>query len=366
MSVGSYGKVALLGLSQAGKRTLFSLLTGRNVPENRKESESIEGQASVRDPRVDAIAGIIKPKKIRYAQTNFVLCPDIMEGSDKRYWFEPARQCDLLCIVVRAFSSESVYHPSGSVDADRDRANLETEFLLADLELIETRLGRINKDKREGQTPAQALEEKTLLKCRDAIEAEKKLSLLELEPHELDSIKSLGFLSLMPVLWTYNVDEKDLRREDAVPSCNLQSEIKNQKSKIPDSLTISCLIEREIMDIKDADERKEYLKEMGLGHSGLERMIKAVHDALGLISFYTIARDEVSAWTVPEHTLAPAAAGKVHSDMERGFIRVEIIKYDDLIMKGSEAAVKEQGKVQLKGKDYAIEDGDICFFRFSV
>jgi len=349
-------RVALLGFPQAGKRTLFSLLTGRDVPEGGKEFESVDGQACVRDPRVDAIAEIVKPRKTRYAETTFVLCPDVMEESNERHWLEAARRCDLLCMVVRAFSSESVYHPHGSVDPDRDRANLETELFLADLELIETRLERIKKEKRAGpeshrrvgQTPVQALEEKTLLKCKGSIEAGRNLSILSLESHEIASIKSLGLLTLISVLWMYNVDETQVGSEGN----NL--------------LKISCLIEREIMSIEDFDERKEYLKEMRLASTGLERMNKAVNDALGLITFYTIAGDEVAAWTVRKGTPAPAAAGKVHSDMERGFIRVEIIKYDDLIAAGSEATAKGQGKALLKGKDYVIEDGDICFFRFSV
>lgn len=341
-------KVALLGFPQAGKCTLFSLLTGRHVSESRKEAESIEGRAPVRDTRIDAIAEIVKPRKTRYAETTFVLCPDIREKSDKRDWLEAARRCDLLCMVLRTFSSESVYHPRGSVDADRDRASLETELLLADLELIETRLERIRKEKRAGQAAAQALEEKTLLKGRDAIGADKKLSLLDLETHELNSIKSLGLLTLIPVLWVYNVDEGEARPD------------------ADDALTMLCLIEKEIMDIQDIDERKEYLEEMGLACSGVERMNRVVRNALGLISFYTIAGDEVSAWTVRNGTPAPAAAGKVHSDMERGFIRVEVISYNDFVAAGSEKAAKDQAKTQLKGKDYIIKDGDICFFRFSV
>lgn len=341
-------KVCLLGYAQSGKRTLFHLLTGRTVPENRKPSDSVEGQAPVRDPRVDAIAAIARPRKITYAETTFVHVPDIAVGAASREWLEPARRADALCLVVRAFASDAVFHPSGSIDAARDHSSLDTEILLADLELIEKRLERIAKEKRGGQTPAQVLEEKTLHKCREAIEAEKRPGTINLDPHEIDSIRSLSLLTLKPVIWVHNVDESDVRDEGEDP------------------VTIACKTEQEIMDIADPQERAAFLKDLGLTSSGVDRMNRAVYDKLGLMSFYTMGEDEVRAWTIRKGTPAPAAAGKVHTDIERGFIRAEVIKYDDLIAAGSEHAVKEQGKHQVRGKDYVMQDGDICFFRFSV
>lgn len=344
-------KIALLGLPQSGKRTLFSLLTGREVSEHRSEGESVEGVAAIRDQRVDVIAGIAKPEKIKYAENKIVLCPDIAEGTGKREWLDAARRCDLLCVVVRAFTSERIYHPSGSVDAERDRGTLNTEFLLADLELIEKRLERIAKEKKAGRTQAQIKEEQTLLKCREAIEAEKNINNLDLDQEELASVKSLNLVTLMPLLWVYNVDE---------------DKVNGNQSEDGDIFTVSALIEKEIMGMDDPDERREYLDALGLDYSGLDRLNAAAYDKLGLMSFYTMGKDEVRAWTIRKGTSAPAAGGKIHSDIERGFIRVEIIKYGDLIGAGSEAAVKSQGKALLKGKDYIIEDGDICNFRFNV
>jgi GTP-binding protein YchF len=341
-------RIALLGYPQAGKRTLFSLLTGRSVPPGRKEAESVEGIAPVRDPRVDAIAKIVQPEKIKYAETIFVLCPDITDGTGGRPWMESARQCDLIGMVVRAFGDDSVYHPKGSVDAARDRSDLEAEILLADLELLEKRLERIGKEKRAGQTPAQIVEEKTLNRCRQAIESGAKLGELALESHEVPAIRSLNLFVLKPVLWISNVDEGNVREEGTDP------------------FTVACKIEQEIMDIQDAEERKEYLATLGLTSSGLDRMNRAAYDAMGLMSFYTMGKDEVRAWTIRKGSLAPVAAGKIHSDMERGFIRAEVIKYDDLVALGSESAVKAHGKAMLKGKDYVIEDGDICEIRFNA
>ncbi len=344
-------KIALLGLPQSGKRTLFSLLTGREVSDHRAEGESIEGVAPIRDPRVDVIAGIVKPEKIKYAENKIVLCPDVTEGTGKREWLDAARRCDLLCVVVRAFTSQRIYHPSGSVDAERDRVTLNTEFLLADLELIEKRLERIAKEKKAGRTPAQIKEEQTLVKCREAIEAEKNISSLNLDQEELASVKSLNLVTLMPLLWVYNVDEDKV-------SVGL--------GETGEIFTVSALIEKEIMGMEDPDERREYLEALGLASSGLDRLNAAAYDKLGLMSFYTMGKDEARAWTIRKGTLAPAAGGKIHSDIERGFIRVEVIKYDDLVSAGSDSAVKSQGKALLKGKYYVIEDGDICNFRFNV
>jgi len=341
-------KVALLGFPQSGKRTLFSLLTGHGVPPGRKEGEAVEGIARVWDPRVDAIAAIAKPQRIKYADVVYVLCPDVpAEGGGKRDWLDHARRCDAIAVLIRAFTAAEVYHPRGSVDAMRDRRDMAAELLLADLAMVETRLERLGKEKRAGQTPAQAQEERVLIKCREALENEKWLNAIGLEPHELQVVRSLGFLTLMPIVWVDNVDEDQLSAQAA------------------GRLLFSCKIEQEISAMEAAD-RQAFLKELGLESSGVDRMNAAAYDALGQMSFYTMGPDEVRAWTVRKGTAAPQAAGKIHTDIERGFIRVEVIRYEDLMAAGSEHALKEQGKTQLKGKDYVIQDGDICEFRFNV
>ncbi|RQW85599.1 MAG: redox-regulated ATPase YchF [Geobacter sp.] len=344
-------KIALLGLPQSGKKTLFTLLTGRDVPEHRNEGESLEGVAQIRDPRVDVLTEMAQPEKTKYAENKVVLCPDMSEGTGKRDWLDAARRCDLLCLVVRDFASESVYHPSGSVDASRDRRTLETELLLADLELIEKRLERLAKEKRSGLTPGQQKEEEVLLVCREAVENEKRVSTLGFGEEELAAIRSLNLATLMPILWILNVEEERLGTSEPAEK---------------DVFLISALIEKEIMGIDDPEERSEYLAALGLESAGLDRLNAAAYDALGLMSFYTVGKDEVRAWTIRKGSSAPAAGGKIHSDIERGFIRVEVIKYDDLVAVGSEASAKAQGKAMLKGKDYIMEDGDICHFRFNV
>lgn len=345
-------KAGLIGLSQAGKRTLFKLLTNREPPAVRREGEVVEGVATIFDRRVEAIADICKPERTRYAENSIVLLPDLGEES-RGGWMEAARRCDLLCVVIRAFAAEEVYHPRGSVSPSRDRGDVEAELLIADLDLVERRLERLGKEKRAGLTPAQQVEERALAKCRDALAASIALREVSLDERERQALRSLGLLTLLPLVWTYNVDEGDVGKA-------------REEFGAANDLIVSCRIEEEIMKIEDREERRQFLGDLGFEESGLDRMNAAIYDALGLMSFYTMGEDEVRAWTIRKGTAAPAAGGKIHTDIERGFIRVEVIKYDDLIAAGSEAAAKAAGKVNVKGRDYVIEDGDICHFLFSV
>lgn len=340
-------KIALIGLPLAGKKTLFTLLTGRIVPEGRKSAESIEGVAAIRDARVDALAGVCNPKKTVYAQNQFALCPDAVAGSYE--WLAAARRCHLVCLVVRAFESESLYHPAGSVNPARDCDNLEAELLLADMQVVETRLERLAKDNRVGNLqPEQKLEQEVLGKCLAALGEGTRLADLSLEEGDWEAVRHVELITLLPLLRVYNVAEDDLGTEfgDAV-------------------LVMSCQIEQEIMSMDDPAERQSYLDMLGLNASGLERMNAAAYDALGLMSFYTAGPDECRAWTIRKGTTAPVAAGKVHSDIERGFIRAEIIKLDDFLAAGSEGAARNAGKVQTRGKDYVVEDGDVVHFLHS-
>ena len=343
-------KIAILGLAQSGKKTLFTLLTGREVPETRKPGEVIEGVASIHDSRVDALSALYKPKKTTYAENQFVLCPDITAGSGtSRLWMDPARRCDLLCLLIRSFDSPEVFHPSGSVNPERDRAMIATELILADMQLVETRLQRLAKEKKGSQTSAQLLEEDILRRFNAALEEEQFLSTVKLEPDEEKVIRSLDLVTRTPVICAYNVAEDEIGKDFG-----------------PGVFTISCAIESEIAAIDDEAERREFMAEMGITQPSLERINAALYDALGLMSFYTSGADECRAWTIRKGSRAPVAGGKIHSDIERGFIRVEVMKYTDLMAAGSEQGVKQAGKMQLHGKDYVIEDGDICHFLFNV
>lgn len=342
-------RIALLGLEQGGKKTLFTLLTGRAVPEGRKPSEALEGVAPIRDPRVDVLSGICKPEKTTYAPNQFVLCPDVITGNGTHEWLETARRADVLCLVVRAFESDEVYHPAGSVDAERDRRELEAEMVLTDLAMVEQRVDRLERELKSGRTLERTRELDALAKIKPVLEAEQAVTEAGLSPEEWTLLDRLGLLSLRPQLWCYNVSELAGMRDFGVGS-----------------FAVSARIEREISELADIEERREYLAELGLAASGLDRLNAAAYDMLGLMSFYTIGSDEVRAWTVRKGATAPKAGGKIHSDIERGFIRVEVIKYDDLIAAGSEKATRERGQLQVRGRDYVIEDGDITHFLFNV
>ncbi len=342
-------RIGLLGLEQAGKKTLFRLLTGRRAEGRQRPGEALEGVARIHDPRVDVLAGICKPERTVYAENHFVLCPDVTLGSGKREWLEAARRCDLLCLVVRAFDSAEVYHPAGSVEPARDRDTLQTELVFADVELVDKRQEKLSKEMKGGRTAAQLAEKAVLDKLAAVLDGGATAASAGLTAEDREAVRHLGLVTLLPALWAHNVSEGEAGRDPGAGA-----------------LAVSALIEQEIAEIEDPAERKEYLDAMGFEGSGLDRMNAAAYDALGLMSFYTIGPDEVRAWTIRKGSLAPQAGGKVHSDIERGFIRVEVIKYDDLVAAGSEKAAKDRGKMAVKGRDYVLEDGDICHFLFNV
>jgi GTP-binding protein YchF len=342
-------KIALLGYAQAGKKTLFELLTGRPVPAGRKPGESVEGIAPIRDERVDELSRICRPKRTVYAENHFVLCPDLTEGAAERDWLDAARRCDAVCLVVRAFASDEVYHPQGTVDPARDLEGLQSELLLADMVLAERRLHRIAKDKNTGRPPGRPEEEAVLRRGMEALEAGRPLRELELDPHEYEAVKSLELVSFLPTLAVHNVGE-----DQAAMAAE------------PGAINVCALLEQEIMAIEDHQERSEYLASYGLTSSGLDRVNAAAYAAMGLMSFYTVGPDEARAWTIRTGSAAPVAGGKIHSDIERGFIRVETMTYSDFVELGSEKAVRDAGKMHTRGRDYVIQDGDICHFLFNV
>jgi len=349
-------RVALLGLPQSGKKTLFTLLTGRAVPAARKAHEELEGAAPVADPRVDRLAAMYRPRRITHAENQFVLCPDVGEG-ERRAWYDAARGCDLLCLVVRAFADERVYHPLGGVDAERDLDLLMTELVIADLERVMNRILRIEKEKTRGPSPARDLEERALRKVWEALDAGRCCDAARLDDGERRALQGMGLATLRPALAVLNISEQAGAGPAGGPG---------PAAPGAERFLISARLEREVREIDDPDERRAFLAAAGIDAPGLARLNAAAYDRLGLMSFYTVGPDEVRAWTIRRGALAPEAAGRIHSDLARGFIRVEVIKYDDLLAAGSEKGVKDQGRAHLRGKDYAMEDGDICHFLFSV
>jgi GTP-binding protein YchF len=269
------------------------------------------------------------------------------------------REVDALAHVVRAFDDPDVLHPEGSVDPQRDVEIIDLELILADLEIVARRIERLEKNSRRGLCGEEKAELELLAKViQPALEAERPLRELELSPGEEKRLRGFQLLSAKPLLVVLNVDEDALSRQESLLSAKADYRTR-------ELVVVSAPIEAEISQL-DPEHQAEFLAELGLAEPSLDRVIRASYRLLGLISFFTVGEDEVRAWTVRQGTPARQAGGAIHSDIERGFIRVEVMKFDDLIAAGSEQKVKQAGKMQLNGKDYVIEDGDICHFLFNV
>ncbi|MDP8218821.1 MAG: DUF933 domain-containing protein [Candidatus Theseobacter exili] len=349
-------KIGILGLAQSGKKTVFQLLTQKKI-ENTHSGNVFEGNAWIRDFRVDRLGDMYKPQKLKHAEINLALIPAIETGTcEKSTWPDAARKADALCFVIRQFPSDNVFHPSATIDPKRDLETIECEVILSDLILVERRLERLEKEIRVNKKPEQQKLKSVLEKCKEALEDEKYLRSVEFTSEENNLLHSFQFLTMKPCLVVLNTGE-DVPKETALSSTrNSQTEV----------VTVSCQMELEIDALETEEERKLFLEEIGFSKPAVERLSQAALELVGMISFFTVGKDEVRAWNVKNGSLAPQAAGAIHSDLERGFIRAEVTKWSDLLEAGSEAKTKELGQTLIKGKDYFVQDGDVFHVRFSV
>ena len=346
-------KIGLVGFPGSGKSTVFNALTGMSVETGygSKAGKANIGVVKVPDARVDKLAEIYKPKKTTYAEITFT---DLAGGGGAgsgldRSVLNNMREVDALCQVVQAFPS-----PDGSPgDPLGQILGLEAETILADLELLERRVERLQKDR---SNPRELeLIQRLLAHC----EAEKPLRTLELDPAELKQISGYRFLSQKPLLLVLNVAEDAIG--DEVPAQISAAAAERGLGLV----VLSAQVEMDIAQMPPEDQA-EFLESLGLTEPAKNRFITAAYELIDLISMLTSGEDECRAWPVPRNTPAPRAAGKIHSDIERGFIRAEVVRFDDLVALGSEAKCKEAGKLRVEGKDYIIQDGDIVHFRFNV
>ena len=304
-----------------------------------------------------------KPKKTTYAQIEFTDIPGLSPEADKqggRAFLTAVRNVDALVLVVRAFNNEQVPHPAITIDPWRDLELLHTELLLADLEVVEKRIERLKSGKKMKDTEQEELE--LLNNCREILEGEGRLENLELTPGQAELLSGYCFLTQKPMLVVVNPDEDQWRSDDYPAKSKLQQY--SETHQIP-VLAICAQTEMEIGQLP-VQERIEFLKDFGITERGIDRLARATYAHLNLISFFTVGEDEVRAWTIKKDTNARRAAGKIHSDIERGFIKAEVVKYQHLRDLGSMAKVKEKGLFQLEGKEYIMQDGDIVNFRFNV
>ncbi len=349
-------QLGIVGMPMVGKSTIFDLLTENTGKESVPGKPNI-AMARVPDYRVDRLSDYYKPKKTTYAQLEVVDIPGLVPGGEKAaaVFLDAVRQADALLLVIKAFTNS----PNEEVDPVGDIETLNYELLLADLDLIEKRIKRINENKKKKQLE----EERSLLeKLQYRLENEKHLSTVELDPNEQEIMKTYQFLTNKPILIGVNLAESKMQKKDYPGRDQLLAYVGEHGLKM---VEVSAEIEKEIAEL-DSEEKELFMQELGLTETGMERIANSVYESLGLISFITSGEDEVKAWTIKNGTSARTAAGKIHSDIERGFIRAEVIKYEDFELLGSINRVKEKGLFKLEGKEYLVRDGDLINFRFNV
>lgn len=355
--------IGIIGLPQAGKKTLFKLLVGQSALDGHVDPRRpVRGMAEVQDPRFDRVVAAFQPRKQTRARLEFVLLPKIEENvvADGAI-FKDMGEIDAFCRVVRVFEDDSVYHIWGTPDPVRDIEYVQGELLLHDQLFAEKRLERIEQNlkkvKDEGQEKLAALMRRLIAH----LEREKPLRLLELSREEEKMISNYQFLTRRQMIIVLNVADSDLGSTKLIDS--LKERFGGLDIRF---VQIAMRAEEEIAQLETEEEREQFRGELGITETALHLITARCIEALGMVSFFTAAHNEVRQWFVRRGSPAPQAAGVIHSDMERGFIRAEVMSYDDLVQHGSEEAVKAAGKYHVKGKDYVIEDGDILNIRFSV
>jgi GTP-binding protein YchF len=355
--------IGIIGLPQAGKKTLYGLLVGRTAMEHRGDpAKTARGVAEVKDSRLDILFDIYEPKKLQRARVDILLPRKIEEQSiSKGDIFRDLAEVDVFCHVVRGFKDDSVYHMWGSVDPVRDIDYVNAEFILHDQIFVEKRIGKIEKDLRKFKNEVLLKEKDLLARLRGHLEAERPLRLVEVSPHENKILRNYPLLTAREMLVVVNVSDHEISDDTRIGELNK----KYADDKIR-CVQIAAEMEAEISALESEEERREFMSEMGLSATALNVLARQCIDALGLISFFTASSDELRQWLVRRGSSIVEAAGKIHSDMARGFIRAEVVTYEDLIELGSEEKVKNAGRLAVKGKDYVVGDGDILFIRFNV
>jgi len=362
-------KIGIVGLPLSGKTTLFNALTGSQVDTAAfmgGKQEAHQAVIQVPDERLGKLTAIFNPQKETPATVDYIDLAGLSTGEQKKQGFSDQflgqlRTVDAILTVVRSFTDENIPHPLNSIDPTRDLGIVESEFILSDLAIIENRMSRLEKQMRVKKQDQDVREYELLQKFKELLEEETPLRQIELSGEDEHLIRGYQFLTLKPLIVVVNIDENDIGNESRI--LEPFADVSSQRQTVV--LPISAEIEMEIQQLSE-DEAQVFRQDLGIEHSAMDKLIRTSYELLGLISFFTVGEDEVRAWTIRKNTRAPQAAGAVHTDMERGFIRAEVVSYNDFIARGSLAKCRTDGVLRLEGRDYIVKDGDIINFRFAV